>query len=205
MTEPAATEITEHELVTWLFSDPLPQSMLAPGLGLPPGGEAILRAKVPGFLGDVDVLGVLPLVPSEATAVECKRVKVQSATFHTDLPGKLHDLQKGVRQANALHELGFHRAWLLVLIVADGRERTDFNFIGRGLTPELVRTIDDFPERDRLHSGVGLAFVEITQPVDKDVRLAGGVGFRLKRAPVAQEQPDSLTALIGDLVASEGR
>jgi len=108
-------------------------------------------------------------------AIELKRVKIVSETFYTEQPGKLGDLKHGVQQANLLRALGFYRTILMVAIVTDGRDRVGLNFASRGPTSTLASIIDQFPDNDRLVSGIGVTFVEITQPIDKEINLAGAI------------------------------
>ncbi len=108
-----------------------------------------------------------------------KRIKVGADTFATGLPNKVRQLKHGILQANLLCQLGFHRTYLLIAIVTDGRERTGLNFASRGPTTEILQTIERFPRREALDQTVGLAFVELTQPIDKDIRYAGSIGIRI--------------------------
>lgn len=58
--------------------------------------------------------------------------------------------------------------------------------------------IDQFAGRDRLRPGVGVAFVEITQPIDKEIALAGSVGAWIARDAQESDQPPSLTTSVAE-------
>lgn len=193
------TDISEDNLVRWLFTDCPAAWLVREQLGIGPTAELAFRVTEPiirngqSLPGDIDVMVWHESKPEHTTAIECKRIKVKPAAFATLRPNKLRELRKGVEQANALCQLGFHRCYLLVIVVVDGRERTDFNFAFRGLSADLVRTIEAFPERAKLLQPVGLVFAEVTQPIDKQIQDAAGVGVRIMKAAAAQPQPKELT------------
>lgn len=148
------------------------------------------NAKGPG---DIDVLLSTSPHHENALAIEVKRVKIDAGMFYTGMPGKLQDLRRSVRQANLLGRLQFSRAMLLIIVVTDGRERHGLNFAFRGPeVPMLRKAIDEFPDRERLAPNVGLAFIELTQPVDKAIKDAAGIGIRGTFEPRRQRNPRQL-------------
>jgi len=199
MSEDSIIKVDESGLVRWLFAVSPARRVLLPELRIPPGTFSFFGVPQDGYPGDVDVLVVDPLRPDRATAIECKRVKVDAAAFDTLLPNKLQAVAAGVKQANALRRLGFHRSLLLVLIASETHERTEYNFSGRTLSAELLAVIRRFPKRDQLDEAVGIAFVEITQPTAKHGFLAAGVGAKLVRDPVPQLQATALTQRVREL------
>lgn len=201
----SVTDLEEDVLCRWFFLS-LAAHPLLKELCVSPGSHPLFSVSTtsafPGARGpgDIDVLIANPQCPETSLAIEVKRVKIQAATFHTGTPGKLQDLKRGVHQANLLAELGFHRTFLVVAVVVDGRERDYLNFASRGPTSQLAQAIDDFPSRAKLAARVGLAFVEIVQPVDKPITDAGSIGVRVVRHSVAIQQPLSVTAAIARLL-----
>ena len=201
-----ATSVDEKPLAKWLFQG-LPAARM---LGREFRFEAPSRVffeiptieLVPGARGpgDVDVLVASSECPQRSVAFEVKRVKVDAATFATGAPGKVAKLKQGVQQVNLLCELGFHRAYLLVAIVTDGRERDVHSFPFRGPTPEILRIIREFPSRDKLHPHAGLALVEMTQPVDKDIQFAGSIGMQICVEAREVEQSAHLSIAISRLL-----
>lgn len=199
----SVTDIPEAELCRWLFSDPTVSTPLCRELEIAPSSLVAFSVPTTCIMpnaegpGDIDVLLSTSPHHELALAIEVKRVKVDAASFHTGMPGKLQDLRRGVRQANLLGMLQVSRAMLLVVVVTDGRERHGLNFAFRGPeVPELRKAIDEFPSREKLTPNVGLAFVELTQPVDKAIADAGGIGIRMGRQPEVVVQPDAVTAAV---------
>lgn len=199
----SVTDIPEAELCRWLFSDPTVSAPLYRDLELAPSSLAAFSVPTTCIMpnaegpGDIDVLVSASPHHEIAVAIEVKRVKIDADTFHTGMPGKLQDLRRGVQQANLLGRLQFSRAMLLVVVVTDGRERRGLNFAFRGPeVPMLRKAIDEFPDRKRLAPNVGLAFIELTQPVDKAIADAGSIGIRVDLRPKLGAQSEAVTAAV---------
>jgi hypothetical protein len=205
MQAPSATNIDEGQLSRWLFGESPALRHLASELSIGWGSRVAFEVPtiklVPGARGpgNIDVLVFNSQAPEQTLAIELKRVKVTPNSFATELPGKLAGLEHGVEQANLLGKLGFHRVYLLIAIVTDGRWRSEYNFFGRGPTPELLQAIARFPGRDQLSPAVGLAFVEVTQPTDKEVTWAGSTGAWVEQRAQEIDQPVTLTAAVAEL------
>jgi hypothetical protein len=202
----SVTDIPESELARWLFSHPVASRDIFRTLGLgdcscidfgrsPKDFDSDARGP-----GDIDVLLCPKPSPDRAVAIELKRVKIVPETFYTEQPGKLGDLKHGVQQANLLYSLGFYRTILMVAIVTDGRDRAGSNFASRGPTSTLANLIDQFPHNDRLGSGIGLTFVEITQPIDKEISWAGAVVVRSACDTEPRLQAAALTARVSTVL-----
>ena len=203
----AVTSVHEVPLATWLFTGFGPARLLASELGLAPGTRLFFgtnpRVLVPDALGpgDIDVLAVDPAQPEHAVAIEVKPVKMLPDSYWTSLPNKLQEIAKGCKQVGLLRKIGFHRSYLLVAVVADGRERMDVNFASRGPTPALVKAVRETLGSLDFHPDVGVIVIEATQPIDKDICDAGAVGIWTHQAVTAIAQPPDLTASIARMCA----
>jgi hypothetical protein len=195
----------EADLVEWLFSQSAARIAVREELNLPSAAQPHYRVSTTTLTsgkigpGDVDVLFVDNDHPAYSTALECKRLKVDAHSFITNEPGKLKELRKGVRQANGLLKLGFARSFLALLVTVDGRERPEGPQWFSKLTDELLRTVYDFPGKDRLHDGVGLLVCEITQPTDKPVDLAGAIGVKVTQPAAERAQLELVTRFVSRL------
>jgi len=195
----AALDIHEAELARWLFTAWTPARLLASELGF--GCDTRLAFRIdPSSLagigaapGDIDVLAIDHAHPDQATAIEVKRVKLRPEAYLTAQPNKLQELDKGCRQAGLLRSMGFCRSYLLVAVVADGREQTDVGFPFRGPPPALVRVVRDKLRSLPFHSDVGVVVVEVTQPVDKDIQDSGAIGIWTHQHAQGTEQDSALT------------
>ena len=91
----------------------------------------------------------------------------------------------------------------MVAIVTDGRDRAGSNFASRGPTSTLAHLIDQFPHNDRLGAGIGLTFVEITQPIDKEISWAGAIVVRSARDTEPRPQAPALTARVSKVLCDD--
>jgi hypothetical protein len=204
-TAPSAVDLDEAELCRWLFAQPFLTAQLCAKLGVSGSFRGVFETNTKRFVanargpGDIDILVCDPAHPEATTVIEAKRVKISEATFSTKAPTKLDACARGVRQANLLGALGFHRTWLLVAAATDGRNRPGANFFSRGITFELMDIVRNHPSFADLASHVGLIFVFLDQPVDKDIALAGSFGFDVRREPTSTVQSAPLTPAVRDL------
>lgn len=202
----SATDVQEAELAHWLFTAFASSRLIAVELGLIPEMQLAFRtdtkilAPTARGPGDIDVLAVNTTYPEQAISVEVKRVKMPSDSYLTSQPNKLQELEKGSKQVGLLREIGFHRSYLLVAVVADGREQTEVSFPFRGPTPELVAVVKEKLRGLNFHPDVGVVVVEATQPVDKDIQDTGAIGIWTHQAASMIRQPPELTAKIASFL-----
>lgn len=198
----SAIDIDEQTLVRWAFAEGPAQRVLLPAVGVQGrcaigfgvGAPVIESAR--RVTGELDVMLWPDGHPSLAVAIECKRLKIDSATMRTEQIGKLAEIRKAVHQANGHVRRGFHRVFLAVFAVVDARNMSGGTWLGGGLTDSLLRLVRDPSHVSGLDPSVGVLLVEVRQPVDKDVRLGGGVGLIGQRPALAREQDASLTRRI---------
>ena len=202
----SGTDLHEAELARWLFAAITSSRLLASELGLTPQMQLAfmtdtrILAPTARGPGDIDVLAVDRRCPEQAVAVEVKRVKMPSDSYLTSQPNKLQELEKGCKQVWLLREISFHRSYLLVAVVADGREQTEVGFPFRGPTPALVKAVKEKLRSLEFHPDVGVVVVEATQPVDKDIRDAGAIGIWTYQEASTIRQLPELTARIASIL-----
>jgi hypothetical protein len=192
-------EIPEHDLVPLILRHSALRGMVLAAAGAHGADKMYFRVPAAALsghadeVGDVDALVYTSGAAQLAAAYEFKRVKIMPHTFETVMPNKLGEFSKAVHQANSLARIGFSRVVLAILLVTDGRERSEFNFAFRGATTELLRRVDSAFDLSELHPDVGVFRIEIVQPMDKDVTLAGGISGKAFRIPTLRNQPIDLT------------
>lgn len=202
----SATDVHEAELARWLFTASVSSRLIAEELGLIPEMQLAFRMDTQVLVstargpGDIDVLAVNGMHPEQTVAVEVKRVKMSSDSYLTSQPNKLQELEKGCKQVGLLREIGFHRSYLLVVVVADGREQTEVGFPFRGPTPALVEAVKGKLRSLTFHPDVGVAVVEVTQPIDRNIQDSGAIGiWTYQQASMIQQSPE-LTANIASFL-----
>lgn len=211
MNSQSVTAASEAKAVEFLFNESSFCELLGDALGI---SHWQPRFRIPrdslGLStgpGDIDAL----LVPEgnfrRAIAFECKRVKVQSDAFvdHGGVPNKLGNLPKALVQASKLVEAGFRQVFLMVVVQVDARRHPAQNWLTRGLRPDHVKTIRNAVDLTILHKYAGAIIVELTQPADKPIEDAGGIGVDMIRDASPQDQPRALTRSIHTLFAKGKR
>ena len=208
MNTASVTDIPEDELARRLFTEFVTARLITSEFGLITEMQFYFKMDTKVFAptthgpGDIDVLGVNTTYPEQSIAVEVKRVKMQSNSYLTSLPNKLQELKRGCEQVGLLREIGFHRSYLLVALVADGREQTEASFPFRGPTPPLVKAVKDKLHSLEFHSDVGVVVVEVTQPVDKKIQDSGAIGIWTHQKVSMIRQPSALTSNIARFLQS---
>ncbi len=94
--------------------------------------------------GDVDILLYNRDRPQHSVAIEVKRVKFSSEAIVTLRPNKVHELAKGVEQANRLARIGFSQVYFYPFIVVDSRVRNGGHNTWAGTSmeaKELIRKV----------------------------------------------------------------
>lgn len=118
-------------------------------------------------------------------------------SYSTSLPNKLQELEKGCTQPRLLREIGFHRSYLLVAVVADGNEHTEVSFAFRGPTSApVVKAVKEKLRSLKFHPDVDVVVVEETQPADKDIQDSEAIGIWTHRGVSMIQQPPEQTANI---------
>ena len=190
---PSATREVEKRLVRWLFNFNISRQLILPALDLATNTPAQFEITHPFSEREFDVLVCNPIKPQYAVAIECKRVKIKAESFEHNDVTKLEGVGKGVKQANELLKVGFYRTFLAVIIVVDGRGRTDYGMHTRGVTTQQFEKIYDFPRRDSLHNDVGVLFIEVIQTTDAPLSKTGCVAVGLDKKAIQQDQSASIT------------
>ena len=211
-----ATEIDEYGLVDFLAIHPIVRPKLLTAFGLADQVQIYRRIDTNSYFpgvkspGDIDLLLVPLDSPGRTIAIEVKRVKITEQTFIGSPPGKAKAVRKGIAQVGALHDLGFHQTYLMIIVVTDGRSRSEFNFAGKVATPVMLDQVQEMAGLGDLgDTGIGIVVAHIIQPVDKPIHKAGMVGIGiLKQAAVREQSAQSSEAVaqlkgLTDLVRSK--
>lgn len=155
--------------------------------------------------GDIDILICEAQSPEHAIAFQCKPVSVVAFDQDEDDVNKIPDIKEAVLQANKQRDkLGFYKNYLVIIIKAYGRKRTGSNVLFRGPTPETLKRIYEFPQRESLHDDVGIVFIEIVQPTGKSFNKMVQVGVCLDKEAAVLNQTANLTNRVREYMRSKG-
>jgi hypothetical protein len=174
------TECEEKYIVQWLMNCSFSRQIILEELGMPLdafSGYEIVQPFYPPGKGDLDLIICSRLLPNQALALECKRIKVETVNAGQDKINKLQDIGGGVHQANKLYRgpFAFFQTYLAIITEVTAFAQDEINIPNRGIrsytTPQrgnkgttTFRQIVEFPGRDRLDKGIGIIFIEIVQP-----------------------------------------
>ena len=220
-----AMEVDEKLTVRWLMSYPSSREIILEALRLPATAYYYPEAVSPFYKrgeGDLDLILCPPWSPSEAFALECKHVKVESVTLDQDKINKLQHVGHGVHQVKRLYDLyAFFQTYLAIITVVDASGQHDTGIFTRGIrshsTPQrgqdtetkTFKQIVEFPERSELepkpYDEIGIIHIELVQlsrfPIDKQATIAVCV---LRRAE-KREQTTDVTNRVREIMRSDAR
>ena len=199
----SAVALAEPELVDTLLGIPQVRHFLLAKWGLSDYATYRTRVVQP-FVeepnrkpGDIDLFAADSGHPDQAVVSELKKVKVRSGSSELDQRvNGLDGATDGVLQANALGKMEFSRTWLSLLVIADGRGRTNVNMAFRGPSGRTIGRIYDFAQCFRLDPGIGLCVIESVQTTNCSIDTCGAVGFGVLRAPAFRKQSTDLTSKV---------
>lgn len=152
--------------------------------------------------GDIDFLACESDRPDQAVAVECKKVKVRIGGGAERI-NRLEALGGADSQARALFGLGFHRTYLGVVVVVDGRANADNNFLFRGVSDSGYRRILEFAEDVSLPEHVGILYAEIVQSVQRSVADAAVFSVAMAKEAKPRLQTERITTLVHNFARSQ--
>ena len=198
--EESVTSMTEDIAVKWLFQNSsFGQFFIQSFFEKPSGVKSFFGLTEPFTIsgkkpGDIDLLLVDPERPDKAIAFECKRVKATSIDRDNSKVNNANGIKKGVIQANKYQSLGFHKSYLMIILLDDGRHFSDYpNTMMRNNNSESVENIYDIPWNENLHDDVGIVFVKITQPTGKHFNQMAGQGFCIDKNATLLQQTTAMT------------
>ncbi len=196
----------EKQIITWLFQNALFKRMFYGELKIKETSIVNVEVKEPVISspnkkpGDIDILLCDINKPNEAIALEAKRIKTIVKKNGNDKINKIEDIKSGIFQANGLREMGFYNSYLALFIETDGRERQDVQFLFRSANKQTLKRLYDFPQRDKLHRDIGIVFIEVVQPIDREINRAGAIGICVVKEAKPLSQPTSLTNRITEFL-----
>ena len=155
------------------------------------------RNKKPG---DIDILIFDKERPDLSAAFEVKRVKIITQLDGKHKLNNVTSIQKGVKQVNGYQSIGFHKSYLMVVMLDDSRLADYPNSMMRNSQSSLIDEIYDIPWNEELHEDVGIVYLKITQPTHKSYNKMAGLGFCIDKSANKLQQSEVLTNKIRELI-----
>lgn len=196
--EESVSSLTEGQAVAWLFRTPTLQRFFIEEFFEYSSSIKVYseieepiteKNKIPG---DIDLLLIDTQRPHQSIAFECKRVK---AVYQSEGKSKVNNsnkIRKGVIQANKYRELGFHKTYLVIILLDDARASKLPNVMMRSSDASEVKHIYSMEWYEKLHPDVGLVFIKVSQPTGKGVNQFGGIGICIDKRSNPIDQTNKL-------------
>lgn len=198
----SVTAMTEAAAVEWFMSNPVFRDMFIREFFSDPGRVKTYMGLKEPFTrhhfkpGDIDLLLVDPANPGLSVAFEFKRVKAISESKTISKVNNAQKIRDGVIQANFLRELGFHRHYLVIILLEDGRQMNMPNQMFNYSRAAEIEQIYEIPMNEALHQDVGVIYIKVNQTTGKRIDFGGGLGFCIDKEAVKMEQLHSITGHI---------
>ena len=201
----SVTPLQEKALVKFLTDRAEFRHLIADVLGL---GRSVcwLREKGPPLAaprgekpGDIDLLIAPSGSPHLARALEFKRVLVRQNDDLSERLNKVEGVADAFSQAAGLARLGYHEAYMALLVVSDLRRHPSENAIFTDASWDTIQRILDVPDWSELASAVGLVWVEICQATDEPIDRSGRVSLCVLKPPTRLEQSGARSSLVARL------
>lgn len=143
--------------------------------------------------GDIDLLIFDKRRPDLATAFECKVVKSEILESGNVSINKLVKLQNSIKQVNEYLELGFHKVYLLVVILDDARKSNLPNVALRSSNSSQLSEVYNIVFNESIKEDIGIGFVTISQQTGKSIDSMGFFGVCNDRKAKPREQLTTMT------------
>lgn len=187
----------EAKLVEWLFSNNTFKEMLFEELRFSRTPFYKLQAKkrllLPNYRKTGDLDAILYNNNSQLIGIEFKKVKAIIRHNNDNYINKIDGISDGVFQVNRLIDNGLHQCYLAILIIVDGRDKTDNNRFFRGLTDEMLSWVYHFDYREKLKDAAGLMFIELVQTTGSSLNERGTIGICIEKFAIPQDQSVEIT------------
>jgi len=195
----SVTLMSEDQAIRWLFNNSPIKDIFIDGFFLEPSYVVPFFGLREPFTdvhkkpGDIDLLLVDERFPNSTIAFECKRVKAISIDADNAKVNNINGIRHGVIQANKYQSLGFHKSYLMIIMLEDSRTLDAGNAMMRNSKSEDVEKIYEIPWNEKLHDDVGIVFVNVTQPTGKHYNSMGGIGFCIDKPAQSLDQTIEMT------------
>jgi len=202
----AVTAFTEREILDFLFSKHNLHHLLLDELGLPKGNIKSIRELQDPIIqntnekpGDLDlVLFSLDSV-HRAVVIEAKCVKARTLKSGIIVLNKEKNIAKGISQVNQYLKFGFHRTYLLMILLDDGQHNKRFNQWLRDTNLGVSRKLFNKNFLKSLHPDIGLIYLKVNQITGKSILQSGKISLLTAKIAKKKKQKKTTTNAISSL------
>lgn len=196
-------KFTESEIIDFIYKEKF-YHQLYKEMGLSDSQRiTILREQKEPFIlkqnskpGDLDLILFDPQKPENAIAVEVKCVKFKTSRNQVITINKEKSISEGITQVNEYLKLGFHKTYLLVILLDESWEQAKPNSIFKETGLENAQKLVNPKVLKNLDRNIGLLYMGVRQITSQSVLLNTGVDIRTIQHAAGIDQNERITEII---------
>ncbi len=196
-------EFTESEIIEFIYKEKF-YHQLYKEIGLSDSQRiTILREQKEPFIleqnskpGDIDLILFDPQKPENAIAVEVKCVKFKTKENQSVTTNREKLISEGISQVNQYLKLGFHKTYLLVILLDESWEQAKPNSIFKETGLENAQKLVNPKVLKNLDRNIGLLYMGVRQITPQSLLLNTGVDIRTIQDAVEIDQNGRITEII---------
>jgi len=143
--------------------------------------------------GDIDLLLLRKESPFKSIGIECKVVTSKYENENYSKVNKINKLRNGIEQANSYLSLGFHKVFLMIIILDDASKDNTTNVFYRNSENAEFSKVYNIHWCESLKEEVGVIYLNILQPTGKSYELSNHIGFCISKEAKPLEQSQDFT------------
>lgn len=200
------TTFTEREILDFLFFKHNLCHHLLDAIGLSTNTFNLLREVQHPIIsdqnekpGDLDIILFNSNSKHKAIGIEVKCVKAKTLKDGEIVFNKEHNLTKGITQVNSYLQFGFHRTFLLMILLDDGQHNKGYNLFFRDTDLSVSKKLFNQSILKNLNSDIGLIYLKINQITGKSIFQSGKISVLVEREAKRKKQKASTTEKLNSM------
>lgn len=200
------TEFSEYEILELLLSKVDFKEIIFEELGLPKNNIKVLQQVNQPLIsnsnlkpGDLDVVLYRKDAIKKAIAIEAKCIKAKTLPNGEVVLNKEKNVTKGISQVNEYLQFGFHRTFLLIILLDDGQYIKGFNQFFRNTDLSGSTKLFNQNILQNLHRDVGLLYLKVNQITGKSILQSGKISLLTAKIAKKKKQKKTTTNAISSL------
>lgn len=196
----AVTAFTEREILDFLFSKHDLYHLLLEAIGLSKNNFNLFREVQHPIItdqnekpGDLDIILFNSDSKHKTIGIEAKCVKAKTLKDGKIVLNKEHNITKGITQVNSYLQFGFHRTFLLMILLDDGQHNKRYNQFFRDTDLSVSKKMFNQNVLKNLHKEVGLIYLKVNQITGKSIFQSGKISILVEREAKEKTQYTSTT------------
>lgn len=197
-------DFTEGEIIDFIYKQNF-QHLLHTELGLSSSNKIInLRDQIKPFItlpnsskpGDLDLILFDPERHDKAIALEVKRVKFKTHEDQLVTTNRENIISEGITQANGYLKFGFHKTYLLLIVLDESWQQNKPNSIFKETRLENAPKLINPRVLKNLDKNIGLLYMGVRQITSQSVYSNTRVDIRTIQNVIERKQDERITEIL---------